>query len=304
MKNVIILLTLVIFLIASSTESSFGMDPEMVPKKLNEQFQLKHHEFAIISGGPEISILDIKDSRCPSDVTCVWEGEVQISINVIKDYSPLGNFTLTSRAGDKDLSTQTVDGFTIQVVNVTPYPVSTKQIPLSDYVVTLVVSEKTIPSPLKQLKSGIAAENIQCKDGFQLVIKAGNDSPACVKPSTAAKLVLRGWAKLVNGNTSSGQDQSNKIITLADNNNSIALNKDESFLLKLGGDYDWSIDIDNQTVVSRVMNIAVVKGAQGVYQSHNSGHATLTAVGNPFCLTADPPCKIYSLLFKLDVIVQ
>ena len=304
MKNVIILSTLVIFLIASSAESSFGMDLEVVQKKLNEKFQLRYHESVVISGGPEISILDIQDSRCPSDVTCVWEGEVKISINVVNDHSPLGNFTLTSRAGDKSLSTQTVNDFTVQIIDVNPYPVSTKQISLSDYVVTLIVSEKTMPSPLKQFKSGISVENIQCKEGLQLVIKTGNDFPACVKPSTATKLVLRGWAKLINDVTSSGQDQSNKIITLADSDKSITLNKDESFLLKLGDNYDWSVDIDNQTVVSRVMNIAVIKGAQGIYQAHNSGQATLTAVGDPFCLTADPPCKIHSLLFKLNVIVQ
>lgn len=48
--------------------------------------------------------------------------------------------------------------------------------------------------PLKQFKSGIAVEDIKCKEGLQLVIKARDGSPACVKPESISKLVDRGWA--------------------------------------------------------------------------------------------------------------
>gem|GEM_PF-3364740 len=47
--------------------------------------------------------------------------------------------------------------------------------------------------PLKQFKSGIAANDIECKQGLQLVIKAEDGSPACVKPDTANVLIKRGW---------------------------------------------------------------------------------------------------------------
>ena len=193
-KTALILsISLVMILISSSAErSSLGMDPETIPKRLNEQFQLQLHEPAIIIDGPEISILNIEDSRCPSDVTCVWEGEVKISVYVVKDKNPLGNFTLTSRAGDKNMATQTVDGYSIRVIEVNPYPVSTKQIPLSDYVVTLVVSKKAITSPLKQLKSGIASNDIKCREGLQLMFKVKKGDPICVKPETAAKLFKLG----------------------------------------------------------------------------------------------------------------
>ena len=48
-------------------------------------------------------------------------------------------------------------------------------------------------SPLKQFKSGIAAEDIACKDDFELVIKIHNHLPACVKPITMTKLMERDW---------------------------------------------------------------------------------------------------------------
>ena len=51
--------------------------------------------------------------------------------------------------------------------------------------------------PLKQFKSGIAAKDVTCKEGLQLVIKTKDSSPACVRSLTAAKLVTLGWAKIL-----------------------------------------------------------------------------------------------------------
>ncbi len=48
-------------------------------------------------------------------------------------------------------------------------------------------------SPKKQLESDIASNDIICNKGLQLIFKSDN-SPACVKPATAEKLIQRGWA--------------------------------------------------------------------------------------------------------------
>ncbi|MFZ3167151.1 MAG: protealysin inhibitor emfourin [Candidatus Methanoperedens sp.] len=42
----------------------------------------------------------------------------------------------------------------------------------------------------------------------------------------------------------------------------------ETFLLKLGADYDWNITIDDQKIISRIPNVAVIVGAQGIYKAH------------------------------------
>jgi hypothetical protein len=52
-------------------------------------------------------------------------------------------------------------------------------------------------SPLKQFQSGISAEDVKCGPGFQLIVKAHDGYPACVKPQTAMKLVERGWGRIV-----------------------------------------------------------------------------------------------------------
>ena len=57
-----------------------------------------------------------------------------------------------------------------------------------------VISE--IDPPLKQFKSGIAANNAKCEQGLQLVIRVEDSSPACVKPQTAQKLVEHGWGMM------------------------------------------------------------------------------------------------------------
>jgi hypothetical protein len=94
-------------------------------------------------------------------------------------------------------------------------------------------------------------------------------------------------------------------VTREDNGKTFYLHPGESFLLNLGTDvFDWTVDIDNQNVLSRVKNVMVIRGAQGIYQADNPGQAVLTAVGNPFCRNSVPPCMAPSLLFKITVVVQ
>ncbi len=52
-------------------------------------------------------------------------------------------------------------------------------------------------SPLKQIERGTLPQNVICNEGLQLVFKSSNNLPACVKPSTAIKLIERGWRTMV-----------------------------------------------------------------------------------------------------------
>lgn len=56
-----------------------------------------------------------------------------------------------------------------------------------------MVNESQIISPLKQFKAGIPAEDVKCKQDLQLVIKAKDGSPACVKLTSLARLLEQGW---------------------------------------------------------------------------------------------------------------
>ncbi len=56
-----------------------------------------------------------------------------------------------------------------------------------------LVIEK-ISSPKQQLKNNIAPTDISCKIDLVLIFKASDKSPACVKSTSAGKLIERGWA--------------------------------------------------------------------------------------------------------------
>lgn len=53
-------------------------------------------------------------------------------------------------------------------------------------------TEKVLP-PLEQVKSGVQPKDVQCKQGFTLIIKAEDGSAACVYPQVAQILAQRGW---------------------------------------------------------------------------------------------------------------
>lgn len=59
-----------------------------------------------------------------------------------------------------------------------------------------VALAEVIP-PKKQTELKIDLDEIICNDGFFKIIKASTNTAACVKPSTAEKLVKAGWAKAV-----------------------------------------------------------------------------------------------------------
>jgi len=49
-------------------------------------------------------------------------------------------------------------------------------------------------SPRHQVSAGIDAQQVECRGGFELVMKTSNASPMCVKDTTAEKLIERGIA--------------------------------------------------------------------------------------------------------------
>ena len=83
----------------------------------------------------------LTDSRCPSDVTCVWEGESSVKINfrVGTENTPL---TLsTHKTMGQGPQVDTLGSYVIQLLEVNPYPVSTQQVPEEDYEIRLQIDE-------------------------------------------------------------------------------------------------------------------------------------------------------------------
>lgn len=93
-------------------------------------------------------------------------------------------------------------------------------------------------------------------------------------------------------------------ITLADNGGTFTLAVGDEFVLQLGTEFDWTVNDVDQSVISRVRNITVIKGAQGVYRAVGAGRTTLTATGDPPCRKLTPACAAPSILFRVNLIVR
>ena len=168
-----------------------------------DQFQLKINQTASEPNNVSVKFFNVTaDSRCPSDVTCIWQGESTVVVDITKNNQDLGNFDLKSGLGDKNATVQIPGGYFLQIIKVEPYPTSGTKIQLSNYTSTFTLSQAGVMSPLKQFKSGINAQQVQCNTGLELVIKAENNSPACVSHSSASVLMDRGWAIVNTAQTS------------------------------------------------------------------------------------------------------
>ena len=154
---------------------------------------LKIGETADIDSELKMTLLEVEDSRCPTDVVCIWQGTVSATVQFQKGNQDLGVFSIPMETLEEN--EQTFDGYYVRLTNVSPYPESTEPIQATDYVLTFFVSMaevKHIDSPLKQFKNGVPFSEIKCRDSLQLTQRY-DGTPACVKPDTYDELIKRDW---------------------------------------------------------------------------------------------------------------
>lgn len=74
----------------------------------------------------------VQDSRCPSDVTCVWAGEVTVKVQLKQGGQLVGVADLTL-TGDPAKASAKLGDYQLTLLAVTPYPVSTQARQAADY---------------------------------------------------------------------------------------------------------------------------------------------------------------------------
>ncbi len=93
------------------------------------------------SDGLSLTFLEVsEDSRCPSDVVCVWAGRSTISVNIRRDGSSLGDFGLTLGEGAAAPVVER-EGYRIRLTALEPYPISTRPTSSDQYLAILTVSK-------------------------------------------------------------------------------------------------------------------------------------------------------------------
>ncbi len=59
-----------------------------------------------------------------------------------------------------------------------------------------IIPDTSAMSPRAQMLAGISANQVMCKEGLNLVFKATDGSPICIKASTVYKLIETGWISM------------------------------------------------------------------------------------------------------------
>lgn len=123
---------------ASQDTDSPSAPAATVEARQGETFRLRPGETARLAGsGLLIGFRAItQDSRCPSDVVCVWQGDASARVRLSADGRDFTSFDLHTALDPKAAS---FAGRTITLVAVEPYPNSAGAIDPGRYVITLRV---------------------------------------------------------------------------------------------------------------------------------------------------------------------
>lgn len=111
--------------------------------RLGREFKLKAGQQVMVKGTKlRIRFVAVEnDSRCPSDVTCVWAGNaaVQLQLGSGRESKTvtLNTSKSPSFAGETEFR-----GYKVKLVDLSPYPRSDRKIARRDYTATLVVSKE------------------------------------------------------------------------------------------------------------------------------------------------------------------
>lgn len=81
------------------------------------------------------------DSRCPSDVTCVWAGNAAVQLQL---GTGRGSKTVTLNTSKSPSFAGEIEyrGYRVKLVDLSPYPRSDRKIAQRDYTATLLVSKE------------------------------------------------------------------------------------------------------------------------------------------------------------------
>lgn len=114
--------------------------PAAVSAGLGQEFSLPLGQEAVITGEDlRIAFNDVvEDSRCPQDVTCVWEGRAIAAVTITYQNTP--SSVVLTEPGLTDGAEDTFQGYGI-VFHLEPYPRSGQTIAKEDYSLRMTISK-------------------------------------------------------------------------------------------------------------------------------------------------------------------
>ena len=124
----------------------------------------------------------------------IWtpDGETKFALTLVDPETSMGSWEFSGNA--LAVHTMNTEQFTVS------YSISAKEVEaqtMEDEMMEDTIMEDEIMSPLKQMESGVETADVVCDEGLVLMEKSSDGSAACVKESSSAKLVARGWGTLL-----------------------------------------------------------------------------------------------------------
>ncbi|MCK4820997.1 hypothetical protein KA005_34850 [bacterium] len=83
----------------------------------------------------------LSDSRCPSNVQCVWEGNAEVRFLFTEDSIQTG-FVLNTHGGSKFNTDTVINGYRIEMLNLFPYPKDPGEILQVEYYSEIFIENK------------------------------------------------------------------------------------------------------------------------------------------------------------------
>ncbi len=120
-------------LLACLTALSACTTPTAPVRAINETVTLRFGQPVTVAGEP-LKFVSVQDSRCPSTVTCVWEGDAAIGIE------SGGEVTVLHTATNAGPRSARLNGLNVALVDVKPARVTTEAPQNSEYAVTVHVT--------------------------------------------------------------------------------------------------------------------------------------------------------------------
>lgn len=101
-----------------------------------DEFELEHGKRALVGNDALVTFVRVvTDSRCPASVTCVWEGDAEVLLELKRSGMTPKRFSLHTH--ESFANDTVIDGISVELMSVDPYPQDTRPIPQEDYSVTL-----------------------------------------------------------------------------------------------------------------------------------------------------------------------
>jgi hypothetical protein len=112
MKKIILIATIIF--VTSAISNVFGQSVKEV--KLSAEKQT-------VDSGSKLTfkLIEVKDTRCPADVNCVWSGNAIVKLSIAKGKSAAKMFELNTASDPKTITFQ---GYEISLKDLSPTPKS------------------------------------------------------------------------------------------------------------------------------------------------------------------------------------